>query len=122
MAGRARGRAGAPQRGSFSVGEAAAKAKLRAHLPVGAALSAGTRLKAPGAAALAVAALAALALTGASDAGAQDRCTVRGAKTVVASGASRVFSVAIKRGRKYYGCVKGGRPVFLTLDYSAANS
>lgn len=40
---------------------------------------------------------------------------------MVASGSSRVISVAIKRGRKYYGCVKGGRPVPLTRDYSAAN-
>ena len=73
-------------------------------------------------AALAAATLAALALTGAPDAVARDRCTARGAKTVVASGASRVFSVAIKRGREYFGCRKGQRPVLLTRDFSPADA
>jgi hypothetical protein len=68
---------------------------------------------------LAVALLATIAAAAlASPAGAAQRCTAPGAKTVLQDSEARIFSVkgkgAVKR--RYYGCLLSGKPRLLTSD------
>jgi len=60
-----------------------------------------------------------LTLAGAPEALGHDRCSARGAKTVLSTAKARVFSVPIRNGRNYYGCIKGSRPIRLTTAFTS---